>query len=100
MCTPGTNYVFNGSLAVKDGAVIGVPYIGSVADADSNADVSLRKLPDFMSCSLTVNGDLTVESTGLIKADSCGFQKRDHNNPSQWLGVLGYGCNGGYQLLL
>ena len=95
MLTGWTNLTLNANVVVKDGAAIGVPAMASVKDSDANADPAARKLPTFVSSHITIDGNLTVETNGLLRAVSCGFVKKDHNNPSQYLGVLGYGTHGG-----
>ncbi len=95
MLTPWTNLTLNANVIVKDEAAIGVPAMASIKDADANADPAARKLPAFVSSHVTIAGDLTVETNGQLRAVSCGFVKRDHNNPSPYLGVLGYGTHGG-----
>ena len=95
MLTPWSNLTFNANVTIKDGAAIGVPPMPSIKDSDANADVSARKLPTFVSSHITIDGNLTVETNGQLRAVSCGFVKKDHNKPSQHLGVLGYGTHGG-----
>ena len=90
-----SNYVFQADVTVKNGGMIGVHPVEAVKDGDSNVDVSQRMLPDFLSCRVTVNGNLTVDETGQLMAETCGFVKKNHNSPSEYLGVLGYGTHGG-----
>ena len=90
MLTPWTNLTLNANVTVKDGAAIGVPAMAVVYDTSTTG-----VLPDFVSCNLSVNGDLTVESTGSVLAKSCGMRKNrsDSNN-----GVLGFHSHGGRSL--
>ena len=90
MLTGWTNLVLNTDVTVKGGAAIGVPAMAVVYDTSTTG-----VLPAFVSCDVTVNGDLTVESTGSVLAKSCGMRKNrsDSNN-----GVLGFHSHGGRSL--
>lgn len=90
MLTGWTNLVLDADVTVKDGAAIGVPAMAVVYDTSTTG-----VLPDFVSCDVTVNGDLTVESTGGILAKSCGMRK---NRSDQHNGVLGFHSHGGRSL--
>ena len=90
MLTGWTNLVLDADVTVKDGAAIGVPAMAVVYDTSTTG-----VLPDFVSCDVTVNGDLAVESTGGILAKSCGMRK---NRSDQHNGVLGFHSHGGRSL--
>ena len=83
-----SNYVINANVTVQGGAVIGVPEYGNVTEEGS-------VLPEFPSCSVTVNGDLTIASDGLMKAEKCGFRKGANNTEK---GLVGYHSHGGRTL--
>lgn len=90
MLTGWTNLVLDADVTVKDGAAIGVPAMAVVYDTSTTG-----VLPDFVSCDVTVNGDLTVESTGSVLAKSCGMRK---SRSDQHNGVLGFHSHGGRSL--
>ncbi|MBR2940454.1 MAG: hypothetical protein IKC14_04005, partial [Kiritimatiellae bacterium] len=87
MLTGWTNLVLDADVTVKGGAAIGVPAMAVVYDT-----LTTGVLPDFVSCDVTVNGDLTVESTGSVLAKSCGMRK---SRSDQHNGVLGFHSHGG-----
>ena len=80
-----SNCVINANLTVQGGALIGVPEYGNLTEEGS-------VLPEFPSCSVTVNGDLTIASDGLMKAENCGFKKGSKDSAK---GLVGYGSHGG-----
>ena len=90
MLTGWTNLVLDADVTVKGGAAIGVPAMAVVYDT-----LTTGVLPDFVSCDVTVNGDLTVESTGSVLAKSCGMRK---SRSDQHNGVLGFHSHGGRSL--
>ena len=83
-----SNCVINANVTVQGGAMIGVPEYGNVTEEGS-------VLPEFLSCSVTVNGDLTIASDGLMKAEKCGFRKGANNTEK---GLVGYHSHGGRTL--
>ena len=88
MLTPWSNLVVNANVTVKGGAAIGVPAMADIVDSGSS-------LPTFVSCNLTVNGNLTVESDGSLVAKQCGL-KKDKNSLNNGLsGVLEGHTHGG-----
>ena len=80
-----SNLVLNANVTVSGNAAIGVPPVGIVSDSGS-------ALPTILTSSVTVNGNLTVASDGLLPAFNCGFRKTN-----QWVsqGVLGHAAHGG-----
>ena len=80
-----SNCVLNANVTVSGGAIIGVPEYGNITEEGS-------VLPEFPSCSVTVNGDLTIASDGLMKAENCGFKKGSKDSAK---GLVGYGSHGG-----
>ena len=80
-----SNCVINANVKVQGGAMIGVPGYGNITEEGS-------VLPEFPSCSVTVNGDLTIASDGLMKAENCGFKKGSKDSAK---GLVGYGSHGG-----
>ncbi len=95
MFTAHSPYTFPCNLTVQNGAMIGIPGYGNVKDNDNNEDFAKRTLASFVSCCLTVQGDLNLTETGYFVADGYGFQKHDHNSGSESRGLLGYGTHGG-----
>ncbi len=83
-----SNYVFQADVTVKNGGLVGVHPINERVESETT-------LPAFVSCDMTVNGDLTVESTGAIVATDCGFRK---NRGDTHNGVLGFHSHGGRTL--
>ena len=83
-----SNCVINANVTVQGGAMIGVPEYGSITEEGS-------VLPEFPSCTVTVNGDLTITSDGLMKADKCGLRKGANNTEK---GLVGYHSHGGRTL--
>lgn len=83
-----SNLVLNANVTVQGGAMIGIPEYGNVTEEGS-------VLPGFLSCSVTVNGDLTIASDGLMKAEKCGFRKGANNTEK---GLVGYHSHGGRTL--
>ena len=83
-----SNYVFQADVTVKNGGLVGVHPINERVESETT-------LPAFVSCDMTVNGDLTVESTGAIVATDCGFRK---NRSDTHNGVLGFHSHGGRTL--
>ena len=81
MLTPWTNLTVNANLTVRGGAAIGVPPMADIVDSGSS-------LPTFVSCNLTVNGDLTVESDGFLLAKQCGLKKDKNSLNNGFSGVL------------
>lgn len=88
MLTPWSNLVVNANVTVKGGAAIGVPAMGDIVDSGS-------LLPAFVSCNLTVNGDLTVESNGFLVAKQCGLKKGKNSLNNGCSGVLQGHTHGG-----
>ncbi len=80
-----SNYVFQADVTVKNDGKIGVHPINERTE-------NTTTLPAFVSCNVSVNGNLTVESTGAIVATDCGFRK---SRDDQYNGVLGYHSHGG-----
>ncbi len=62
---------------------------------DNDAAGETAKLPSFVSCNLTVNGDLTVESDGYLLAKQCGLKKYGNSVNSGFRGVLPGHTHGG-----
>ena len=91
MLTPWTNLTFNADVTVKGGAAIGVPPMADILDNDANGE----KLPTYVSCNLTVNGNLTVESDGYLLAKRCGLKKYGNSIGSGFRGVLPGHTHGG-----
>ncbi|MCR5839923.1 MAG: hypothetical protein K6G94_09865, partial [Kiritimatiellae bacterium] len=90
MLTGWTNLVLDADVTVKDGAAIGVPAMAVVYDTSTTG-----VLPDFVSCDVTVNGDLAVESDGKLLAKSCGLKKDKNSIRSGFSGVLPGHTHGG-----
>lgn len=93
MLTPWTNLVLNADITVKGGAAIGVPTMADILDDDTPGENA--KLPDFVSCNLTVTGNLTVESDGFLLAKQCGLKKYKNSLNSGFRGVLPGHTHGG-----
>ena len=91
MLTPWSNLVMNANVTVKGGAAIGVPAMADILDNDANGET----LPTYVSCNLTVNGDLTVESDGYLLAKRCGLKKYNNSINSGFRGVLPGHTHGG-----
>ena len=91
MLTPWSNLVMNANVTVKGGAAIGVPAMADILDNDANGET----LPTFVSCNLTVNGNLTVESDGYLLAKRCGLKKYGNSINSGFRGVLPGHTHGG-----
>lgn len=91
MFTPWSNLVVNANVTVKGGAAIGVPAMADILDNDANG----VKLPTYVSCNLTVNGNLTVESDGSLVAKRCGLKKYSNSMNSGFRGVLPGHTHGG-----
>ncbi len=92
MFTPWTNLTLNANVTVKGGAAIGVPQMADILDND-NSETPV--LPAYVSCNLTVNGDLTVESDGYLLAKRCGLKKYGNSINSGFRGVLPGHTHGG-----
>lgn len=93
MLTPWTNLVVNGNVTVKGGAAIGVPAMQENVDNDSAGENA--KLPDFVACNLTINGNLTVEPDGFLLAKQCGLRKHKNSLQNGFSGVLPGHTHGG-----
>ena len=91
MLTPWSNLVMNADVTVKGGAAIGVPAMADILDNDANGET----LPAYVSCNLTVNGDLTVEPDGSLVAKRCGLKKYANSMNSGFRGVLPGHTHGG-----
>ena len=91
MLTPWTNLTLNANVTVKGGAAIGVPAMADILDNDANGET----LPTYVSCNLTVNGNLTVESDGYLLAKRCGLKKYGNSINSGFRGVLPGHTHGG-----
>ena len=86
--TPWTNLTVNADVTVKGDAAIGVPPMADITDSGSS-------LPAFVSCNLAVNGDLTIESDGLLVAKQCGLRKDKNSLNNGFSGVLQGHTHGG-----
>ena len=93
MLTGWTNLTLNANVVVKDEAAIGVPAMADILDDDTPGENA--KLPDFVSCNLTVTGNLTVESDGFLLAQQCGLKKYKNSLNSGFRGVLPGHTHGG-----
>ena len=93
MLTGWTNLTLNANVVVKGGAAIGVPAMADILDDDTPGENA--KLPDFVSCNLTVTGNLTVESDGFLLAKQCGLKKYKNSLNSGFRGVLPGHTHGG-----
>lgn len=74
----------NANVTLTGGAMIGVPGYGCIMEESAT-------LPDFPACHLSVNGNLTVDATGRIKADNTGFRKSTNNEAKGLTGYLSHG---------
>ena len=93
MFTPWTNLTLNANVTVKGCAAIGVPAMADILDNDVAGETA--KLPAFVSCNLMVNGNLTVESNGFLRAKQCGLKKYQNSINSGFRGVLPGHTHGG-----
>lgn len=91
MLTPWSNLVMNANVTVKGGAAIGVPAMADILDDDANGET----LPTFVSCNLTITGNLSVESDGFLLAKQCGLKKYKNSLNSGFRGVLPGHTHGG-----
>jgi hypothetical protein len=66
-----------------------------MADILDNDNSETPVLPAYVSCNLTVNGDLTVESDGYLLAKRCGLKKYNNSISSGFRGVLPGHTHGG-----
>ena len=88
MLTPWTNLTVNADLTVKGGAAVGVPAMADIFDNGST-------LPTYVSCNLTVSGNMTVESDGTVVAKGCGLKKDTNSMNNGFKGVLPGHTHGG-----
>ena len=86
--TAWTNYVFSGNVSVAGGAVIGVTGVSNPIDQNS-------ELPTYVTCSFTVNGNLTVASDGSVSVAGAGLKKYNNTLNSGHKGVLPGHTHGG-----
>ena len=72
------------NVTLTGGARIGVPGYGCIMEEGAT-------LPEFPACHVTVDGNLSVDTTGRIIADNTGFRKNKNNEEKGLTGYLSHG---------
>ena len=77
-------YTLRANVTLTGGARIGVPDYGCIMEEGAT-------LPEFPACHVTVDGNLSVDTTGRIIADNTGFRKNKNNEEKGLTGYLSHG---------